>query len=328
MRFSVLSYNVLHSAAAKRLRSRQSPPAQGFWADRLQRAAELVSRLAPDIACLQEFDPAAKETFERYLQGYRCAVILQNEDLPPKDGCAIFLRSDLVVTKTHSFRIRDAVERHFPASLDIRGTAGLAAALWRELHEKLSVAVAVEIADETSGRKLCISTSHLYWDPRYPDLKLLQAFLLARELETVAATELILAGDLNSTPLADGRSSGEGDLSGVYELLVTGRVSALHPHHPVRMRPGSGILRGVGTKDVPDLRVSPFHSAYKEALGCEQAVTNLTKDFQGCLDYILYRGTGLQLRGVRPLPEQLPEQLPSEEHPSDHLPLYADFELE
>ena len=111
--------------------------------------------------------------------------------------------------------------------------------------------------------------------------------------------------------MADGRSSGEGDLSGVYELLVTGpavssyvpldlknsklwgstlriggRVSALHPHHPVRMRPGSGILRGVGTEepwkhqkrlrsgclrceqDVPDLRVSPFHSAYKEALGC------------------------------------------------------------
>ena len=31
-------------------------------------------------------------------------------------------------------------------------------------------------------------------------------------------------------------------------LIIGGGVSASHPHHPVRMRPGSGILRGVGTK--------------------------------------------------------------------------------
>ncbi|CAE6915056.1 CCR4 [Symbiodinium natans] len=399
MRISVLSYNILHSAAAKRqpwhwcvvqgipwimgvlckcaeclkltlfvasaspmLRLCSFPLGKelvwpvGQASEQvalaelvgLQRVAELVLRLSPDIACLQELLKPEKSTNAPICpemlslcvlaalasgqngQYRKChirkqAVILQNEELPAKDGCAIFTRTDLPVTRTYSFRIRDVAERlddsvslpatvsyftssgrHYPTSLDIRGSAGLGAAsssdlvrsrhissacprmqtslstpwgeaLWRELHEKLSV-----------------STSHLYWDPRYPDLKLLQAFLLARELEAVAAPNLILAGDLNSTPLVDGRSSGDGDLSGVYQLFTTGSVSASHPHHPVRMRPGSGILRGVSTKEVPDLQVLPFYSAYKEADGREQAVTNLTREFHGCLDYILYRGRSLE----------------------------------
>eukprot|EP00913_Durusdinium_trenchii_P012084 g11349.t1 len=160
----------------------------------------------------------------------------------------------------------DVVERHFPAALELRRTAGLSAALWRELHEKLTLAVAVDL-DCEDGRKLRVATSHLYWDPRFPDLKLLQAFLLDQELSDFTGG-LILAGDLNSTPLLDGRSSGEGVLSGVYQLLTQGDVEVLHPHHPVQMRP----------KDVPEFRISPYRSAAVEARGAE-AATNASADF-------------------------------------------------
>jgi len=184
-----------------------------------------------------------------------------------------------------------------------------------------------------------VSTAHLFWDPQYPDLKLLQAYLLARELESFAeGVPLVLAGDLNSTPFTEGEAA-SGHLSGVYGLLTRGRAPVGHPHHPVRLRRGRGILRGVAPADVPELSVLPFRSAYWEAQGAEGPITNASRDFRGCLDYILYRGAtnaaagsaALRLLGVRKLPseeELLPEMpLPSAAHPSDHLPLLAEFEL-
>lgn len=288
MRFSVLTYNVLHSMGAKRLL--RGRPTQSWAVDRLQRAAEEVRRLSPDVACFQEFDEAAEEAFTRNLEGYSCAAVLRNEALPPKDGCGIFLRKTLRATQSHSFRLRDVAERHFPDAANLRGGAGFAAALWRELHEKLTLANAVEVSVE-SGRKVWISTCHLYWDPRYPDLKLLQAWLLERELSALSGGKpLILAGDLNSTPLLDGRSQGPkgAELSGVYELMTRGRVDVQHPHHPVLLRPGTGILAGVRPQDVPEFQVESFQSAAQEAGG--EVTTNISADFRGCLDYIFYRG--------------------------------------
>ncbi|CAE8589614.1 unnamed protein product, partial [Polarella glacialis] len=249
MKFSVLSYNVLHGTGAARL-LRGRPSGSPAWAqDRLVRAAELVQQLAPDVACLQEVCPVAEAALERVLgEDYARAAVYRNEELPPKDGCATFVRkSRLEVVRTHSFRLRDSAERHFPAAAEIRGrAAGFASALWRELHEKLTLSVALQLRPVAGGadapsrdsgsagaNDFCVATSHLYWDPRYPDLKLLQAYLLAQELERFAGElPLVLAGDLNSTPLADGRSSGEGELSGVYSLLMRGVVDIRHPHHP------------------------------------------------------------------------------------------------
>lgn len=258
MRFSVLTYNVLHSMGAKRLL--RGRPTQSWAVDRLQRAAEEVRRLSPDVACFQEFDEAAEEAFTRNLEGYSCAAVLRNEALPPKDGCGIFLRKTLRATQSHSFRLRDVAERHFPDAANLRGGAGFAAALWRELHEKLTLANAVEVSVE-SGRKVWISTCHLYWDPRYPDLKLLQAWLLERELSALSGGKpLILAGDLNSTPLLDGRSQGPkgAELSGVYELMTRGRVDVQHPHHPVLLRPGTGISPVYGRRTCRSSKSNPF----------------------------------------------------------------------
>merc|ERR1712008_213861 len=178
------------------------------------------------------------------------------------------------------------------------GARGMAAALWRELHEKLNLALALRLRmkDEQNvaaggGLEFCISTSHLFWDPMYPDLKLLQAYLLARELEAfVQDDSVILAGDLNSTPFIEGL----GQLSGVYGLLTQGCVPVNHPDHPVSMRKSLGILRGVTPADVPELTVQPFRSAYWDAQGEEGPITNAGRDFSGCIDYILYRNSQQQ----------------------------------
>eukprot|EP00811_Abedinium_folium_P034349 NODE_7237_length_1597_cov_4.683673.p1 GENE.NODE_7237_length_1597_cov_4.683673~~NODE_7237_length_1597_cov_4.683673.p1 ORF type:complete len:379 (+),score=124.84 NODE_7237_length_1597_cov_4.683673:310-1446(+) len=371
MRLVVLSYNVLHTHGAQRLLA-GGPPVPWSY-DRLRRVAELVSAAKPDIACLQEVDAKAHSELARALgDGYECAGELRNEQLPPKDGCAVFVRRDRVeVVEAHTFRMRDSIPRHAADFVEVKAGAGMAAALWRELTEKLNVAIALRLrlwprvgdhaepareggggAAATSGgsggsAELVVATSHLFWNPVHPDLKLLQAFLLARELESFAsASPIILAGDLNSTPKLE-PELGHG-ASGVYELLTEGRVLPSHPHHPVTLRPTSGILRGVLPSDVPELSVTPFLSAYREAHGVEGPVTNASLHFTGCLDYILYRdalrggasadgdsndvgdGTAeLSLVGVRPLPTKkaLRLPLPSVEHPSDHLPLVAEFEV-
>lgn len=340
-RLSVLSYNVLHDfGAARLLRPRGSGGVLPPWAkDRAKQAAKLVQQLQPDIACLQEVDDVAERALGDVLgETYVTAATMRNDSLPPKDGCSLLVRRDRwEVLEAHQFRMRDTVVKHFPAVEEIRSrAAGMTAAFWRELHEKLSMGVAarLQLADG-SGRQLCVATTHLFWNPLYPDLKLLQAFFLARELEVFAAgCPLVLAGDLNSTPYTSTGSA----LSGVYALLTQGEVPVAHPDHPVVFRPSSGILTGISPSDVPALTVAPFKSAYREALGAEGPVTNAARDFRGCLDYVLYRDalegarrSVLTLQGARALPTdaevaaRLP--LPSSEHPSDHLPVMAEFEL-
>lgn len=343
MRFRVLTYNVLHAQGAKRLLRGRNP---GAWSsDRLQRAAELVRRLEPDVACLQEVDDAAFAELERALgDDFTCAARMTNEGLPPKDGVATFVRSSrFEVASAHHLRIRDVVTKHAPQYEASRAGAGFAAAFWRELHEKLSLAVAVRLRPTEGGApraEVCVATTHLFFDPKYPDLKLMQAYLLQRELDDIGrGAPCILAGDLNSTP----HSEDGGDLSGVYALLTKGFVPPSHPHHPVALRRSVGILTGVVPKDVPELRASVYHSAYAESLG-EEPVTNISRDFRGCLDYVLYRsepvggrasgnspGASLRLAGVEAVPvcEELGARslMPSAVHPSDHFPLVADFEL-
>lgn len=367
-RVSILTYNVLHSFGAKRLlraRSASLTLAGATWPqERLLRAAEVVKGLQPDVACLQEVDAAAHAELTRALgDEYTCVAELRNEGLPPKDGCAAFVRtSRFQVVSSRQTRIRDAIGLHcgaLDADTRERG-AGFAAALWRELREKLNVVLALRLrpadappvaAAARHGSDLCVATTHLYWDPKYPDLKLLQAYLVAKELEDFAGNcPTVLAGDLNSTPHANGIGASEDELSGVYALLTRGAVEPSHPDHPTMMRPTRGILRGVTAGDVPELRLAaPYRSAYLEALGAEGPITNASEDFHGCLDYILYRGAvsgsdgsvadgsvadggGLRLVGVRPLPSEadlrLHFPLPSAEHPSDHLPLLAEFELQ
>lgn len=339
MRFRVLSYNILHEYGAKRLNRFH----QGAWyRGRVARLAAQIRQLSPDIACLQEVDDTTLSTIMTELgSDFSCGVRMLNETLSPQDGCAILIRTSRfkVIGEPHCFRLRDVVQDHFPQAADIQARgAGLGAALWRELRAKMNLAVALHLRSCQSGQEgnmdpqLSVISSHLYWDPKYPDIKLLQAFFLASELSRFSGNgPAILGADMNSTPALGGDADGTGDLSGVYKLLTQGSVAPEHPHHPVTLRPSKSILRGVGLDDVPVLETEPFRSAYQEAFGVEGPYTNYTREFRGVLDYILYRGRGLHLCSAIPLPA--PEKLkaagplPSIDFPSDHLPLVVDFTL-
>lgn len=72
---------------------------------------------------------------------------------------------------------------------------------------------------------------HLFWDPKFSDVKLVQALQLLLQIRGIlmmlpVALPLIICGDFNSEPN-----------SAVYELMSTGRVS---PNHPTSRRTPSG----------------------------------------------------------------------------------------
>ncbi|KAF8111812.1 hypothetical protein N665_0072s0024 [Sinapis alba] len=159
---------------------------------------------------------------------------------------------------------------------------------------------------------LIVANTHLYWDPEFADVKLAQAkYLLSRlaKFKTLISDEfectpsLLLAGDFNSIP---------GDK--VYSYLV------------------SGYTKPAGTvKEEEEEAPVPLCSVYEVTRG-EPNFTHYTPGFTNTLDYIFFSPSDfIKPVSILQLPE--PESpdvvgfLPNDHHPSDHLPIGAEFEI-
>lgn len=330
MTFRILSWNLLHTLESTRLKKfAYCKPESLFPKSRMGSVVRFVKQEAPDIALFQEVDanlmslvePGIEECLSR-------AHVSLNESLPAKDGLGIYYNPQrLQVVSTETVRFRNVVDRHLPelgkATRTSETPFSLTRALYREVREKLNMAILVRFSDLKSGKELMACSSHLFWDPAYPDIKLVQAYLLGKEIERVSQElPIVLGADLNSIP----------DSSAVYELLMgSGNVTKMHDHHPAKLRSASGNSRfeGVSSTHVPDLSISsPFRSGMREFFGREPEYTNYTKTFKGCLDYVMYRGD-LSVASAKPLPDEaalsVETALPNSQYPSDHLPLVLDL---
>uniref|UniRef100_A0A1J3JZQ4 Carbon catabolite repressor protein 4-like protein 4 n=1 Tax=Noccaea caerulescens TaxID=107243 RepID=A0A1J3JZQ4_NOCCA len=156
-----------------------------------------------------------------------------------------------------------------------------------------------------------VANTHLYWDPELADVKLAQAkYLLSRlaRFKTLISEEfectpsLLLAGDFNSIP---------GDQ--VYNYLVSGNA-----------KPAEDI-------EEEEKAPVPLCSVYEVTRG-EPKFTNCTPGFTNTLDYIFVSPSDL-IKPVSILQLPDPESpdvdgfLPNHHHPSDHLPIGAEFEI-
>ncbi|KAK8603927.1 hypothetical protein V6N13_096392 [Hibiscus sabdariffa] len=156
-----------------------------------------------------------------------------------------------------------------------------------------------------------LANTHLYWDPEWADVKLSQAkYLLARlsQFKTLVTDRfectpsVILCGDFNSTP---------GDK--VYQYLISGNSSSTSSDRSLEELP------------------LPLYSIYASTRG-EPPFTNCTPDFTNTLDYIFFSPSDcLKPISVLQLPEldspDVAGALPNYSHPSDHLPIGAEFEI-
>ncbi|XP_034676095.1 carbon catabolite repressor protein 4 homolog 4 isoform X4 [Vitis riparia] len=163
---------------------------------------------------------------------------------------------------------------------------------------------------DPSHHLVIVANTHLYWDPEWADVKLAQAkYLLSRlaQFKTAVSDKfectpsVLVAGDFNSIP---------GDK--VYQYLVSGNSSV----------PQLECLDGLPI---------PLCSVYDFTRG-EPPFTNCTPDFTNTLDYIFFSPSG-HIKPVSFL--ELPEPdssdvaggLPNHHHPSDHLPIGAEFKV-
>ncbi|KAG6499146.1 hypothetical protein ZIOFF_038902 [Zingiber officinale] len=152
--------------------------------------------------------------------------------------------------------------------------------------------------NDPSGHIIVVADTHIYWDPNWIDVKLAQAkYLLSRlsQFKELVSTKftctpsVLVAGDFNSTP---------GDE--VYQYIVSASEAA-----PIKL------------------------SSLYATNGGEPPFTNCTPDFTGTLDYIFFSACRLKPVSLLEVPGRdspdIVGGLPNYHHPSDHLPIGAEF---
>lgn len=161
------------------------------------------------------------------------------------------------------------------------------------------IAVVALLEHRKTGARLIVANVHIYWNPEFKDVKLVQAAMLMDELEKISdrfaklpprldvtdpptygrgnRVPTIICGDYNSVPG-----------SGIYEYMTKGTLSAKHEDfgdHVYGNYTSEGLRHSFGLK-----------SAYS-AIG-ELPFTNYTPGFSGPIDYIWYNADALSVTGV------------------------------
>ncbi|XP_060207902.1 carbon catabolite repressor protein 4 homolog 4-like isoform X1 [Lycium barbarum] len=334
-KFSFVSYNILAQAYVKSAMFPHSPGPCLKWKARSQAILTVLKSLGADFLCLQEldeYDSFYKSNIERV--GYSSIYIQRSGQ--KRDGCGIFYKQDsaeLVIEEKIDYN--DLVPSIHDDTVSVDKEANLPADGDKKLASKGDVSLKNSRADRGDINDPCVrlkrdcvgimaafrlkdpchfiivANTHLYWDPELADVKLAQArYLLSRLAQFKllvsekfdCSPSVVVAGDFNSLP---------GDQ--VYQYLIS----------------GSSVMGTLpeSSDDVP----IPLCSVYANTRG-EPQFTNCTPGFTGTLDYILFSPSG----NIKPVSYmELPEPgasdvqggLPNYYHPSDHLPIGAEFEL-
>ncbi|KAM0019521.1 putative poly(A)-specific ribonuclease [Helianthus debilis subsp. tardiflorus] len=324
--FRLVSYNILAQAYVKSSVFPHSPSPCLKWKARSPVILDVLKSLDADILCLQELDEYDKFYKEKIEQNDYSSIYIKRSGRK-LDGCGIFYKHKRLELVTE--------ER-----IDYNDLANLILDDSSRLEQKERAPETDNKEEVTSPRDhgdpndpyvrlkrdcvgimaafkfkypyqhyVIVTNTHIYWDPEWADVKLAQAkYLLsrvARFKKTVSekyecTPSVLIAGDFNSVP---------GDK--VYQYLVSGGpMSEPSPEC---------------SEDVP----MPLCSVYAHTRG-EPKFTNYTPGFTGTLDYILFSPSeGIEPVGYLELPDaespDLKGGLPNYYHPSDHLPIGAEF---
>lgn len=258
--------------------------------------------IRPDIICLQEVDHFDDLSRELSQEGFR--GVFKKRTGERTDGCAIFYKESSVHMEAHHIlefnrQSADCTPLLSPRVQDLAPTL-------RMLYEQTPVrvqadydenekkyrcypqgtVVAEEILDRdnvailalfretgASSTFFCVATTHLLYNPKRGDIKLLQADLLVHEVMAFLQvhdldpqnTPLIICGDFNSTPY-----------SSVYDYMAKNSVS-VHPGNPFWRYTLSGTC-----SDTPSVRFLSSPAQLEEQLNTQdpaEAARNAQKSY-------------------------------------------------
>jgi len=189
------------------------------------------------------------------------------------------------------------------------------------------------LQDRNSQKKFVSISTHLYWNPKEPHVKSLQAYLLSQAAKDFLTRHnldpdvgLVVAGDFNSLPnktVPDAYDPiiPEGGLpSGAYKGLTTGVLTSLHPDHPCQRTKAECI----GDLTFP----IGLTSVYSYVYGSEPLITTKTDKFSGTLDYIFVRNLKVASALDMPFNDSSITKfgpIPNAAWPSDHIAICSDL---
>jgi len=194
-----------------------------------------------------------------------------------------------------------------------------------------------EEKEERQKKPFLVASTHLFWDPAFPDVKLAQTErLLAETREFVRAFR-------KASGASGEKSAGDSPQKTSVPMIVAGDFNSV---------PGSDVhaaaLRGVPGAS-PGTPGTPLKSAYAEALKRPDALiakpsdgrdcvsadpttgeprhTNVTPGFTECIDYV-FVSDDVVVVAAEPIsgPAATFAGLPDLAHPSDHLPITVTLE--
>ena len=261
------------------------------------------------------------------------------------DGCAIFYKNSkyILLDKQLIDFANQAINRP-----DMKGETDI----FNRVMPRDDIAVLAFLENRATGTRLIVGNVHVFWNPIFMDVKLVQVAILMEQITKFAnkwakhppCTDKVVYRFTNgdgedgkevpdtiepgpSQEYSDGAQIPlllTGDFnsmpdSGVYELIVQGSVSNAHAdlgEHKYGNFTRDGISHPFSLK-----------SSYS-TIG-ELSFTNYTPSFVGVLDYIWYSTNTLQVVGLlgdvdKEYLKRVPG-FPNYHFPSDHLALYAQY---
>jgi CCR4-NOT transcription complex subunit 6 len=227
----------------------------------------------------------------------------------------------------------------------VRDGVGILAMLREKRAERTAAESDEDDAEDDEKRKpFLVASTHLFWDPDFPDVKLRQTErLLAETRGFVRAFLASNAGKRSAGNAGDAGNAVPGGAKTSVPVIVAGDFNSV---------PGSDVhaaaLRGVPGPS-PGTPGTPLKSAYAEALkhadariakpadgrDCvaadpttgEPRHTNVTPGFTECIDYV-FVSDDVAVVAAEPIsgPAATFAGLPDLAHPSDHLPITVTLE--
>ena len=270
---------------------------------------------------------------------------MQEEEAKGVDGCATFFKEKkfILLDKQLINFGQTAVRRP-----DAKGQDDIYNRLWQKDH----IAVVLFLENRQTGSRFIVVNAHLYWDPAFKDVKLIQTAILMEEITKLsgnyakwpACTDKAAfrfseaEGEESDEPLPEPAPSMEyasgdqipllmcGDFnsgpgSAAYNLIASGHLTEEHPDLEKRLY---GNLSRVGM-------THPFKLKSSYSNIGELSFTNYTPDFKDVLDYIWYSSTSLHVSALlgdvdKEYLKRVPG-FPNYHFPSDHVALFAEFSV-
>ncbi|KAF2200969.1 hypothetical protein GQ43DRAFT_53082 [Delitschia confertaspora ATCC 74209] len=353
---TALSYNILCDKYCTPSQYGYTPSGALKWTHRREVIlAELRAHNA-DVVCLQEID---QESFNDYFRAMLAhddykgvfwpkgrARTMGEKEANQVDGCAIFYKNTkyILLDKQLIDFANTAINRP-----DMKGEHDI----FNRVMPRDDIAVVAFLENRATGSRLIVVNAHVFWNPKFTDVKLVQVAILMEQIKKLADRYVKWPACKDKKMYWNANGEGEdsqkvteaaqefgpsleysdvaqipmlmcGDFnsmpnSGVYDLIAHGNVSNSHADLGTR-KYGNFTRDGIS---------HPFTLKSSYAPIGELSFTNYTPGFTGVLDYIWYSTNTLQVAGLlgdvdKEYLQRVPG-FPNYHFPSDHLALYVKY---